>query len=181
MWLLGGTCAASITIPYALPSLTTNATPFVWFEPPGAFRLLWATTCAFDVVVEVELVLDVPTGLPPDDAAALEECLVDPPLLRTMVRITTTMITISAPTTSRIAPPRRELGRSDRRGGRRPRSPEAVLPGPVVRAAPESRSSVYREGSAARAAARDPSGISGSGWLATWPSSEASTRAQARS
>ena len=55
-------------------------------------------------------------------AVAVEACLLDLPPLRTTISTTTTTTTTIAPTSRKIAPPSRELGRSVGRGIRRPRT-----------------------------------------------------------
>src|ERR1700733_5200086 len=127
-----------MTIPYALPSLTTSPTPLAAPLPLGGFRFTCPTTCAWLVegpVVAVPVVpvvpgvagLDVPAGV---EATVEEECLgLDPPL-SSDTRTTTTATTTIAPTPRMIAPPPRELGRAGRRPGARARPPRrAPRPG----------------------------------------------------
>ncbi len=118
--------------------------------------------------------------VPAAAASAVELGLFDDPLLRIAISTTTIATTTIAPTPRKIAPPRRELGRSAG-PGRRFRSGFAF--GLGVRGSVAERSSVDA-GAALFADAlvrAVPSGISGSGLLATLWSSDASTRAQARS
>ena len=119
----------------------------------------------------------------PDAAAeALEVCLLDDPLLRIAISTTTTTTTTIAPRIRKIAPPSRELGRSLGRG-RRVRSgfglgERGSAPGRSGAGAGADAVSFAGGCAFARAV---PSGISGSGSLAIGWSSEASTRAHARS
>src|ERR1700733_5144952 len=163
-----------MTIPYALPSLTTSPTPLAAPLPLGGFRFTCPTTCAWLVevpvvvvpVVPVVAVLDVPAGV---DATVEEECLgLDPPL-SSDTRTTTTATTTIAPTPRMIAPPRRELGRSESRGVRRPgeRGSDSC-----------SRGLRWRGSVAAGRAA--PSGISGSGAAASGSGSAATARGPGR-
>src|SRR5579871_1758433 len=108
-------------------------TPLAALVPLGGFRLLCPTTWALGVVVEVEVVapaVPVVVVAGADAAGVVVECLEDPPP-RTMTRTTTRATTTSAPTPSMIAPPRTELGRSERRGerrGERSRGRDSVAP-----------------------------------------------------
>src|ERR1700733_9341884 len=115
-----------MTIPYALPSLTTSPTPLAAPLPLGGFRFTCPTTCAWlvevpvvavPVVPVVVAVLAVPGGV---EATVEEECWGLAPPLSSDTRTTTTATTTIAPTPRMIAPPRRELGRSESRGVRRP-------------------------------------------------------------
>ena len=119
----------------------------------------------------------------PAATVPVDELLFDLGLLRTMMRTRTTTITTTVPTSRKITPPRRELGRSVGRGIRRldSRSRSGRRGGRASGFVPVGAAG-FEEASSALARARAvPSGISGSGLLATGLSSEASTRAHARS
>ena len=173
--------------PYALLAFTRTATPLAAPVPLGGFRLIWPTTfAAFAEVVPVPVV-PVVAGVVADcvlvaEAAAgmLEVCLLEDEFPRIRIRTTTIATTTIAPTPRKIAPPSRELGRSVGRGTRA-RSDFGFgfgWPGSVGERSSVDAGAVLLAGALARAV---PSGISGSGLLATLCSSEASTRAQARS
>src|SRR5450755_2066344 len=94
-----------MTIPLALPCLTTSAMPVGDVAPVGEVRLIWATGLAPVVVVPVAGVEAVVGVI----AAALEVVLLALPPEET-ITITTTMTAIRAPMPSSTAPPMRELG-----------------------------------------------------------------------
>ena len=194
LWEFGARPGAWMITPSAEPAWTMNATPLAAPAPLGGFMLTWPMI--FAPVVEVVPVVDeavlVPARgravedcveVPLAAAEALEVCLLEPPLLRTTSSTTTTTTTTIAPTSRKIAPPSRELGRSPGRGSRRSsdRRGRRSRAGCCSPAAGAACCSALVPSAGGLALARGPSGISGSGLLATVPSSDASTRAQARS
>ena len=180
---------ASMITPNASLAFTRTATPLAAPAPLGGFRLIWPMTlAAFVEVVPVARFVPVVAGVVADcvlvaEAAAgrLEVCLLEDELAQDQDQRRPR----SQPRRSR-----RPRGRSRRRAAssagrwaaaRGPARTSASVSAGRARLESVPRSTPARvllTGALARAV---PSGISGSGLLATLCSSEASTRAQARS
>ena len=167
--------------PSAVPALTMNATPFAAPVPLGGFRLIWPTT--FAAVVEVVLApvagaVEDCVELPAAAAEALEAVLARlPPLIDGDQDDDDRDDDDRADhEEDRAAEPRARPVARPREGG----GPLGLRTGAARGLAGPARVPVPRR-SPRRFARAVPSGISGSGLLATGASSEASTRAHARS
>ena len=178
-------------MPVFLPCLSTSATPTALGGRRGGRRgqvdlrhqlravgRRWSrsTSTASSSSWDVD---DVAAGW---EAVVVEFFLLSPPLSSAITTMAAT--TTSAPSDSRMIPPRRELGRAARPRGWEAPAGSAAGAGDGSAAAPAVGATGSGAGTAAAAGcgSRAPSvGISGSGLTAIGSSSEARTRAHARS
>ena len=165
--------------PLVLPCWRISAIPAALLELAGGVRLICAITLVAVVeVVEPDVLVPVLPAAVVVVGGVVLACvlgLLDEPPLRTTISTTaTTTASAASPRTS--APPRRELRRSG--GGPPPGSP---LRDATSSPSPSSSWAATATGAATGSERVASTGISGSGPVAIGVSSEATTRAHARS